>query len=429
MKKSRRFFFNAMSHELRTPLAIMVSNLELLQPMVSSPEQLEYLNDIQKEGDSVLKKVNDMLDYASMMEGLVVVKKFARPFVPFVRAIVEEYQVKYGRTIGFTNPAELAGCSRFDQDLVSSALRNILENSCRYAKSSRDQISVRLFRPSADQLSRLKDLPGTEHNDETCAADCITSMVTKSRLSRIWRLSNPSLNSVLSSASAPVAPDLNGGVQSHQGSQTNPSTLSHFSMVLNETTFALEVIDAGPGIESAVLPKIFRPFRDFNEGANRSTAGCGFGLPITRLMVREMGGEVMVTSPWPPGANGGTKVLVLLPMELVGDELAYLSNTSNRHPSNLVLSDFGSVKGEPVSEATLRPKQTFGKQTSANDLAGVGSFPKSHPSASGSGGSASGRNASAGPEQCGARQVLVAEDTPALQRLIDIQLRKLGYEA
>ena len=62
------------------------------------------------------------------------------------------------RTIGFTDDASSDDplvC--FDRKIVSSAIRHVLDNGVRYTNGS-DQISVRLFRPSSEQLSQLGNL-------------------------------------------------------------------------------------------------------------------------------------------------------------------------------------------------------------------------------------------------------------------------------
>ena len=295
-KMKSSLFFNAMSHELRTPMAIVVSNLELLESMITSSVQLECLADARKGGDDVLKKMDNMLAYASLMEGLTVVNKVARPFVSFTREIVEEYQVTYGRTIGFTSCANVGGVWCFDRNLVSSVIRNILDNSVQCAKHG-DQISVRLSRSSAEELSKLADLLATEPNGVTSTFDPVSSMVD-SFLNQSCKSGTFSISDVTSSCS-------------------QLTSLTNLTTAPTETWVALELIDSGPGIASPLLPEIFKPFRDFNHGATGSTTGCGSGLPLSRLMARSMGGEIMAESPWPPGAQGGTKVLVLLPMKPV----------------------------------------------------------------------------------------------------------------
>src|SRR3954469_1925128 len=65
----------------------------------------------------------------------------------------------------------------------------------------------------------------------------------------------------------------------------------------------LDVIDTGKGIDSADLPKLFRPFHTTKPG------GTGLGLPTTRNIVRAHGGDVEVQTE--PGR--GTKFTIRVP--------------------------------------------------------------------------------------------------------------------
>jgi two-component system, NtrC family, sensor histidine kinase HydH len=68
-------------------------------------------------------------------------------------------------------------------------------------------------------------------------------------------------------------------------------------------TVCLDVIDTGKGIDSADLPKLFRPFHTTKPG------GTGLGLATTRNIVQAHGGDVEVQSE--PGR--GTKFTLRVP--------------------------------------------------------------------------------------------------------------------
>lgn len=59
----------------------------------------------------------------------------------------------------------------------------------------------------------------------------------------------------------------------------------------------LDVSDTGPGIDPAVLPRLFEPFFSTKGEADRpDRRGLGLGLTISRQLVSESGGELSVTS-------------------------------------------------------------------------------------------------------------------------------------
>jgi signal transduction histidine kinase len=70
------------------------------------------------------------------------------------------------------------------------------------------------------------------------------------------------------------------------------------------------VADRGPGVESASLPRLLRPFEQGGEALTRSSQGAGLGLPISDLLVRAMHGSLRLKSE--PG-DGFTAIVTLPP--------------------------------------------------------------------------------------------------------------------
>jgi signal transduction histidine kinase len=66
----------------------------------------------------------------------------------------------------------------------------------------------------------------------------------------------------------------------------------------------VEIVDTGPGMADDVLARIFDPFFSTKRGA-----GKGLGLPVSRAIVSELGGELRVFST----VGKGTRVRIELP--------------------------------------------------------------------------------------------------------------------
>jgi len=67
---------------------------------------------------------------------------------------------------------------------------------------------------------------------------------------------------------------------------------------------ALRIVDSGPGMTSAQLGQIFKPFY------TTKPRGLGLGLPLVKRIVERLGGQISVNS----GKGAGTTVEVLLPV-------------------------------------------------------------------------------------------------------------------
>ena len=66
------------------------------------------------------------------------------------------------------------------------------------------------------------------------------------------------------------------------------------------------VLDNGPGIAAERLGEIFKPFV-----STKGSRGTGLGLPVSRKILREHGGDIVVQSQ----VNVGSKFVLKLPIK------------------------------------------------------------------------------------------------------------------
>ena len=78
----------------------------------------------------------------------------------------------------------------------------------------------------------------------------------------------------------------------------------------------ISVTDTGAGIEPALLPDIFEPFRRGNITETECIGGTGLGLSIVKSLVEAHGGSVRVEST----LGAGTKVRIILPAPAVSKQ-------------------------------------------------------------------------------------------------------------
>ena len=75
------------------------------------------------------------------------------------------------------------------------------------------------------------------------------------------------------------------------------------------STVAIEVSDRGPGIPDARLGDVFDSFTRLEGSRNKETGGIGLGLALTRAIVRDAGGEVVLAN----REGGGLRATITLP--------------------------------------------------------------------------------------------------------------------
>ena len=75
---------------------------------------------------------------------------------------------------------------------------------------------------------------------------------------------------------------------------------------------AIIVADQGPGIPEARLADVFKPFTRLETSRNRDTGGIGLGLALACSIVREAGGDIVLSN----RATGGLDATITLPRRL-----------------------------------------------------------------------------------------------------------------
>jgi len=80
-------------------------------------------------------------------------------------------------------------------------------------------------------------------------------------------------------------------------------------LVVEPSQVIITVTDKGPGIPEEALEPVFTPFYRLEKSRNRATGGVGLGLTATRSIIREHGGEVILTNL----PEGGLEARITLP--------------------------------------------------------------------------------------------------------------------
>ncbi len=77
----------------------------------------------------------------------------------------------------------------------------------------------------------------------------------------------------------------------------------------SQACLIIRVLDNGPGLNDAMLKKVFDPFFRVETSRNRKTGGSGLGLSIARNIIRAHGGDIRLAN----RSGGGLEVTVELP--------------------------------------------------------------------------------------------------------------------
>src|SRR5262249_7890418 len=84
------------------------------------------------------------------------------------------------------------------------------------------------------------------------------------------------------------------------------------------TMAVITVQDTGAGIDPEVLPRMFEPFIQSRQGADRSQGGLGLGLALVKGLVELHGGAVSASS---KGPGYGSTFSVTIPLSKVEESM------------------------------------------------------------------------------------------------------------
>jgi signal transduction histidine kinase len=137
LDEAKTQFFANISHELRTPLTLILGPAErLLEKDALSPEQRRQITSIARNGKSLLKQVNDLLDVAKLEAGHMKAHYTRFDLVPWVRHLASQYDVAADeRRIHFQIDTPSALIVEADPDMLERTIGNLLSNAFKFVPS------------------------------------------------------------------------------------------------------------------------------------------------------------------------------------------------------------------------------------------------------------------------------------------------------
>jgi len=150
--RSKSDFLARMSHELRTPLNGILGFAQIMQRDASlDPRQLARVGHIRQSGDQLLTLINDILDFAKIEAGKVVVRPCDIPLQDFLRTVAEVVGMRSEQKgLRFTCYAapDLPDAVRADERLLRQVLLNLLSNAVKFTDSGIVSLRVNFVPPS-----------------------------------------------------------------------------------------------------------------------------------------------------------------------------------------------------------------------------------------------------------------------------------------
>jgi signal transduction histidine kinase/CheY-like chemotaxis protein len=144
--KAKSIFLATMSHEIRTPLNGIIGVIEILQNTTLTDEQKEYLNIITVSSESLLKIINDILDYTKIESGKTELEKIdinIDDIISNVVNILVTNTYKKGLELITYVDTDIPPCLSGDPVRIQQIILNFANNAIKFTSEGEVYISVK----------------------------------------------------------------------------------------------------------------------------------------------------------------------------------------------------------------------------------------------------------------------------------------------
>ena len=307
--KSR--FLATMSHELRTPLAAILGFAEILQQDDLGEKHFEKLATIRRNGDYLLRLVNDVLDLSRIEVG----KFQASPvevrldeLIDDVRETMNMRTEEYRSKLQFHLRSDLPETITTDPNRLRQILINLIANALKFSPGGRVDVSVEFLPPGCVEES-LDD-----------------SEVPQVNVPQADNFGADNFGADNFGADNFGADNSLADVTGADDSGTDVAGMSQLRF---------EVKDTGIGMSPDQMKGLFRPFMQADATIAQRFGGTGLGLSITRRLLEAMHGRVTVQSE----KGVGSTFTVTLPVDPCSEPVSLSLGASNRSSTPPAIDD------------------------------------------------------------------------------------------
>ncbi len=157
-------FLANMSHEIRTPMTAILGFSEVVLGNVSDPQNIEGLKTIQRNGEYLLKIINDILDISKIESGKLEVEQIECSPCQVLSDVASLMRVRASAT-GLPLEVEYEGPMpqhiRSDPTRLRQILFNLIGNAIKFTEVGKVQVVARLLDAGSDEPKMQFDIVDT----------------------------------------------------------------------------------------------------------------------------------------------------------------------------------------------------------------------------------------------------------------------------
>ncbi len=154
--RAKDAFLAMMSHEFRSPLNGVIGMSEILQETKLDPQQRHYAETMQESANSLLRIINDILDYSKVESGQLALESIPFDFIKTIETSVEllkhrvnEKGLDLELNIGQNVPRQLIG----DPTRIRQILINLVGNAIKFTNEGFIRVNLDCRKENASSVS------------------------------------------------------------------------------------------------------------------------------------------------------------------------------------------------------------------------------------------------------------------------------------
>ena len=154
--KAKSQFLANMSHEIRTPINAILGMDEMVLRTSTEKEVIEYAEDIQTSGKTLLALINDILDFSKVEEGkmeIIPVQYEPGSLSNDLLNMVRERATQKGLAINVDYDANIPKLLKGDEIRIKQCALNLLTNAVKYTKEGKVGLKIGYKKTDDDHIS------------------------------------------------------------------------------------------------------------------------------------------------------------------------------------------------------------------------------------------------------------------------------------